>query len=175
MDLTWKVKDDGSCKPKARAILLGYQDPGHEHRATTTPVMTKKSRQMLLQIAAIKRWKTQKGDVSGAFLQERGYPGDLFCVSCHALKYVRLWRLAKIVIIPRVKRSCYVSSYFEGLGLVKMWLWKPQGKLRGMISCHVDDFVYTSGREDPEWENLREQYAWGSWEIGKLVQYGVLI
>ena len=195
--LTWKVKDDGSCKPKARAILLGYQDPGYEHRATTTPVMTKQSRQMLLQIAAIKRWKTQKGDVSGAFLQKRGYPGDLFCVSCHALKYVRLWALAKILIIPRVKRSCYglvdapiewyrnVSSYFEGLGLVKtwadpcMWLWKPQGKLRGMISCHVDDFVYTGGREDPEWENLltkiREQYAWGSWEIGKLVQYGVLV
>ena len=78
--LTWKVKDDGSCKPKARAILLGYQDPAYEHRATTTPVMTKQSRQMLLQVAAIKQWLTQKGDVSGAFLQGREYPSDLFCV-----------------------------------------------------------------------------------------------
>ena len=43
--LTWKVKDDGSVKPKARAILLGYQDPGYEHRATTTPVMTRLTRQ----------------------------------------------------------------------------------------------------------------------------------
>lgn len=34
--LTWKLKDDGSYKPKARAILQGYQDPGYEHRATTT-------------------------------------------------------------------------------------------------------------------------------------------
>lgn len=34
---TWKTKDDGSTKPKARAILLGYQDPGYEHRATNTP------------------------------------------------------------------------------------------------------------------------------------------
>ena len=59
--LTWKVKDDGSTKPKARAILLGYQDPGYEHRATTTPVMTKQSRQLFLQLAAIRQWKTQKG------------------------------------------------------------------------------------------------------------------
>ena len=95
--------------------------------------------------------------------------------------------------ITRVKRGCYglvdapiewyrsVSSYFESLGLIKtwadpcMWLWKPQGKLRGMISCHVDDFLFTGGRDDPEGENLptkiRNQYAWGSWETGKFVQW----
>ena len=33
--LTWKVQEDGSVKPKARAILLGYQDPSYEHRSTT--------------------------------------------------------------------------------------------------------------------------------------------
>ena len=36
--LTWKVKEDGSVKPKARAVFLGYQDPCYEHRATTAPV-----------------------------------------------------------------------------------------------------------------------------------------
>ena len=25
--LTWKIKDDGTRRPKARAVLLGYQDP----------------------------------------------------------------------------------------------------------------------------------------------------
>ena len=192
--LTWKVKDDGSCKPKARAILLGYQDPAYEHRATTTPVMTKQSRQMLLQVAAIKQWLTQKGDVSGAFLQGREYPSDLFCVPCPEI--CKAMGISEDSI-TRVKRGCYglvdapiewyrsVSSYFESLGLIKtwadpcMWLWKPQGKLRGMISCHVDDFLFTGGRDDPEWENLltkiRNQYAWGSWETGKFVQCGVLI
>ena len=38
--LTWKVKDDGSKKAKARPVLVGYQDPSYEHRATTSPVMT---------------------------------------------------------------------------------------------------------------------------------------
>ncbi|CAE7511973.1 unnamed protein product, partial [Symbiodinium pilosum] len=39
--LTWKVKDDGSTKPKARCVILGYQDEAYEHRATSAPVMTK--------------------------------------------------------------------------------------------------------------------------------------
>ena len=59
--LTWKYKEDGSKKAKARAVLLGYQDP--------QPVMTKQTRQFLLQLAANEQWHVYKGDVSGAFLQ----------------------------------------------------------------------------------------------------------
>ncbi|OLQ14156.1 hypothetical protein AK812_SmicGene1722 [Symbiodinium microadriaticum] len=44
--LTWKLREDGSRKPKARAVLLGYQDGGYEHRATTSPVMTRTTRQV---------------------------------------------------------------------------------------------------------------------------------
>ena len=192
--LTWKLKDDGTRKPKARAILLGYQDPGYEHRATTTLVMTKQSRQMLLQVAAIRKWITRKGDVSGAFLQGREYPIDLFCVPCPEI--CQAMGISENSI-TRVKRGCYglvdapiewyrsVSDFFQSLGLVKtwsdpcMWLWKPNGQLRGMISCHVDDFMFTGGRDDPEWDNIlakiQSQYAWGSWETGKFVQCGVVI
>ena len=67
--LTWKTKEDGSVKPKARAVLLGYQDPSYEHRSTTAPVMTRQTRQFMLQLAANRQWTVQKGDVSGAFLQ----------------------------------------------------------------------------------------------------------
>ena len=80
--LTWKKTDSGGRKAKARAILKGYQDPGYEHRATTTPVMTRQTRQLLLQLAAWRRWKVKKGDVSGAFLQGREYPGELYCIPC---------------------------------------------------------------------------------------------
>lgn len=61
--LTWKLKDDGTYKAKARAILKGYQDPGYEFRATTTPVMTRHTRQWLLFMAARKNWQVKKGDV----------------------------------------------------------------------------------------------------------------
>ena len=39
--LTWKQKPDGNTKAKARAVLLGCQDPSYEHRDTTAPVMTR--------------------------------------------------------------------------------------------------------------------------------------
>ena len=80
--LTWKSQDNGTVKAKARAVLLGFQDPLYEHRATTAPVMTRQSRQMLLQMSANKGWQAQKGDVSGAFLQGREYPGTLYCIPC---------------------------------------------------------------------------------------------
>ena len=65
--LTWKLKEDGTKKAKARAILQGYQDPEYEYRATTTPVMTRLTRQLLLHEAARQKWKVKKGDVTGAF------------------------------------------------------------------------------------------------------------
>ncbi|CAE7202387.1 unnamed protein product, partial [Symbiodinium pilosum] len=55
--LSWKLRDDGTRKAKARAVLLGYQDNAYEHRATTSPVMTRQTRQMVAQLAAWKRWK----------------------------------------------------------------------------------------------------------------------
>jgi hypothetical protein len=38
--LTWKIKEDGTKKVKARAVLLGYQDPKYEERATMAPTTT---------------------------------------------------------------------------------------------------------------------------------------
>ena len=192
--LTWKIKDDGSTKPKARAILLGYQDPSYEHRATTTPVMTRQSRQLVLQAAAVRKWKTEKGDVSGAFLQGREYPGDLYCVPCD--------EICKAMEIPsgsitKVKRGCYglvgaplewyrtISTYFTNIGLEKswsdpcLWMWKPKGVLRGLICGHVDDFLFSGGRDDREWQDLlrriQKEYNWGEWQSKSFVQCGVLI
>ena len=54
--LTWKRCDDGSSKAKARAILLGYQDPSYEERETTSPVMTRQTRQFVLTAAARFGW-----------------------------------------------------------------------------------------------------------------------
>ena len=102
--LTWKLKDDGTTKPKARAVILGYQDPAYEHRATTSPVMTRSTRQYLLQIAANRRWSVYKGDVSGAFLQGRPYPEDLFCVPCPEICEAMNLPVGSVT---KMKRACY--------------------------------------------------------------------
>ena len=190
--LTWKNTEDGGRKAKARAVLLGYQDPKYEHRATTAPVMTRQTRQMQLQIAAIHDWQVQKGDVSGAFLQGREYPDVLHCVPCD--------EICEAMGLPsgtvtRLRRACYglvdaplewyktVSTYLQELSLERThsdacaWVWRPNGVLRGMISGHVDDFLFSGRADDKEWqallEKIRQRFKWGDWDTDKFVQCGV--
>ena len=192
--LTWKQNDDGSYKAKARAILKGYQDPQYEYRATTTPVMTRQTRQLLLQVAAWKRWGVKKGDVSGAFLQGRQYPNELYCVPCPEI--LKAMGLGPEEIV-KVKKGCYglvdaplewyltVSEYLKEEGLVKSWsdpccwLWKPKGVLRGIIAGHVDDFLFCGNPKDPEWlaleKRIQTRFKWGEWEEGNFTQCGVKI
>ncbi|CAE7273716.1 RE1 [Symbiodinium sp. CCMP2592] len=192
--LTWKQKEDGSRKAKARAVLLGYQDPSYEHRATTAPVMTKQSRQLLLQQAARRQWTVYKGDVSGAFLQGREYPDVLHCVPCDEIcDQMKVPRGS----ITRLKRACYglvdaplewyrsVSQFLESLGLERSWsdactwIWRDQGELRGIISGHVDDFLFAGSTSDPKWQailkKIQERFKWGDWEKDNFVQCGVKV
>ena len=192
--LTWKLKEDGTRKPKARAVLLGYQDESYAHRATTSPVMTRQTRQMVLQMAAWKRWSVKKGDVTGAFLQSREYPDKLYCIPtpeiCQALGIAE-------GSITRVQKACYglvdaplewwrsVDTFLRELGFQRMWAdsccWvlRHKGRLHGIISGHVDDFLFAGKRGDALWEAklqaIREKYKWGDWDEGKFVQCGVLV
>lgn len=81
--LTWKYdekyKDQGGRKPKARAIVLGYQDPKYEHRKTSAPTPTKSGRQLFFQFCAWNRMRLAKGDISGAFLQGGDLEEEMWC------------------------------------------------------------------------------------------------
>ena len=192
--LTWKLKEDGSRKAKARAVLLGYQDGSYEHRKTTSPVMTRQTRQLLLQMAAWRRWQVQKGDVTGAFLQSRTYPDQLYCIPCPEICQALGIEPGSIT---RVKRACYglvdaplewyrsVDSFMKQIGFERLWsdscCWvlRENGALRGMVSGHVDDFLFAGKTGDTLWESklqaIREQFKWGDWESGKFTQCGVLV
>ena len=192
--LTWKVKEDGSRKAKARAVLLGYQDPQYEHRGTTAPVLTKLTRQMLLQAAANHKWSVFKGDVSGAFLQGRDYPDTLYCIPtdeiCTALGL-------KPGSITRLRRACYglvdaplewyrtVADFLQSLGLERLWsdacawAYRKDGTLQGLISGHVDDFLFTGNTQDARWnwiiDQIKTRFKWGDWDCDHFTQCGVNI
>ncbi|CAE7839318.1 RE1 [Symbiodinium sp. CCMP2592] len=192
--LTWKMQDSGLPKAKARAVLLGYQDPSYEHRATTAPVMTRQTRQLLLQLAANQKWRIMKGDVSGAFLQGREYPDELFCIPCPEICQ-EMGLPANTV--TRLKKACYglvdaplewyktVAAYLESLGLERLWsdacawVWRKDGVLRGMISGHVDDFIFAGSDSDQEWQSLLAQikahFKWGDWDLDNFTQCGVQV
>ena len=192
--LTWKAKEDGSRRAKARAVLLGYQDPSYEFRATTAPVMTKQSRQLLLQMAANEQWHVYKGDVTGAFLQGRQYPGEMYCVPCP--------EICEAMGIPpnsvtRLQKACYglveaplewyrtISSFLESLGLTRLWsdpccwVWQHQGRTKGVVSGHVDDFLFSGAEDDLQWQRIiaqiKEKFKWGDWEKDNFTQCGVQI
>ena len=191
--LTWKAKEDGSRKAKARAVLLGYQDPCYEHRSTTAPVMTRSSRQFLIQIAANNKWNIFKGDVSGAFLQGRDYPSELYCIPCPEI-------CSQMNIpagsITRLRKACYglvdaplewyrtVHDFLQTLGLERLWsdpctwVWREDGRVQGLISGHVDDFLFT-GSESAAWcsiiQQIKERFKWGDWDKNDFVQCGVRV
>ena len=77
--LTWKTdpaEADGR-RPKARLVILGYQDPDLVTEESYSPTATRASRQLFLQRAAHMRHKVEKGDVKAAFLQGEELARDL--------------------------------------------------------------------------------------------------
>ncbi|CAE7496334.1 RE1 [Symbiodinium sp. CCMP2592] len=184
--LTWKTQDDGSVRPEARAILLGYQDPNYEFRSTTSPVMSRQTRQLFLQAAANRHWRIQNGDITGAFLQGREYPSELFCIPCdEILESMNL----PAGTVTRLKRACYglvdaplewyrtIAEFLESIGLTR--LWSDAWSIKMLVTGHVDDFLFGGSEEDQGWQEIirliKEKFRWGDWDQDKFVQCGVQI
>ena len=123
--LTWKKGDDGTRSPKARCLVLGYQDPHYESRQTMAPTMSRTTRQVLLGLATALKMRVSKGDVSGAFLQGREYQHDAYVIPtdeiCAALGI-------PVGSVTELKKACYglvdaplewfltVSEYLVSIG-----------------------------------------------------------
>ena len=210
--LTWKfdeapepgsepLKKDSSgnpLKPKARAVILGYMDPEYEFRPTSSPTMSRSSRQLFLQMAANNRFTVEKGDISGAFLQ-----GDLFGpdrpMYCEPLPEILealqmppestmlLTRAAYGLVEAPLQWYLSIANFLESIGGERQFsdpcVWGFFDSERRPIawaSGHVDDFMFFSGDpKDGRWMEIRskiqERFKWGSWESGKFVQCGVLV
>ena len=76
--LEYRLGENENKTPKARIVILGYLDPDYKNRPAASPTMTRNTRQMLLQFGAWMGFSAAKGDVSGAFLQGRDLPRDLW-------------------------------------------------------------------------------------------------
>jgi hypothetical protein len=76
--LTWKPVDPSDLKPgqtqakhvpKARLVVLGYEDPLVHEISTDSPTMSKLSRMLILQTAASQQWEIESFDIRTAFLR----------------------------------------------------------------------------------------------------------
>ena len=149
---------------------------------------------MLLQLALNHQWSVYKGDVSGAFLQGREYPETLFCIPCDEICHAMGLASGSIV---RMRKACYglvdaplewyrtVAEYFESQGLTRLWsdacawVYRSNGKIKGIISGHVDDFLFSGDESDASWqqiiESIQKRFKWGDWDKDTFVQCGVQV
>ena len=58
-----------SHKPKARLVILGFEDPQIENLARDSPTLGKDSRTLIFQYAASAKWRIRSFDVQTAFLR----------------------------------------------------------------------------------------------------------
>ena len=136
----------------------------------------------------------RKGDVTGAFLQSRPYPDDLFCIPCPDI-CEQMGLPAES--ITKVKKACYglvdaplewyrsISEFFAKLGLQKCWsdaccwVYVVDGVTKGIISGHVDDFLFSGDETHEGWcqvlKSIQTEYKSGNWEEQKFTQCGVQV
>ena len=155
--LTWKRSDSGEKTAKARCVILGYLDPQYAFRQTAAPTMSRTTRQILLVLSSAMDFQVCKGDVSGAFLQGREYHGTAYVIPT--------WEICEAMKIPqnsvtKLRKACYglvdaplewfltVSDFLTSIGFVRCvsdpccFKYVVNGKLIGLISGHVDDFLF---------------------------------
>ena len=213
--LTWKLDENpegeplkrdsrgNPLKPKARAVVLGYMDPLYEHRPTSSPTMSRTTRQLFLQSCANKNFTVEKGDISGAFLQgdEFGPERVMACEPlpeiCEALgvpaqSTMLLTKAAYGLVEAPIQWFLTISRFLESIGGEQQFsdpccwsFYKAEKDSQGHRVCighvcgHVDDFLFGGSSECSEWKAIKEKiqtrFKWGQWEVKKFTQCGVLI
>ena len=92
--VVWFSPDGSAYSPiqrMNRKNVLGYMDPMYEHRPTSSPTMSRTTRQLFLQCCANHGFQVEKGDISGAFLQGDDFGPDRPMVCEPLPRYVKRW------------------------------------------------------------------------------------
>ena len=186
----------GKVKAKARIVVLGYSDPDGENLDKAAPTLARRSRQLLLNLATHRRWRTLKADVKAAFLQgsESQRSRDVFAVPVEELgqslnmkkgEAVRLLRAAYgLVSAPREWYRDVDKIATHECGMHRLvcepciWLCKDShGVVQGAIASHVDDFIVTGNEGNELWmetlNTFHRALNWSPWEPDPYIHCGV--
>eukprot|EP00435_Cladocopium_sp_Y103_P069341 s209_g33.t1 len=197
--LTWKPQepsphnpDAPSHKPKARLVILGYEDPNLESMARDSPTMGKDSRTLILQYAASAKWRIRSFDIQTAFLRGSRNDGRLLGMDppIEMREYMKLqpWECCEL------RKSAYGLCnapllWYEELKAALLSLnfvispldpcafalpRKDQKGIHGIVGVHVDDGL---GAGDETFNKaiakLEERYPFGSKMEGEFVFTGI--
>ena len=168
--LVWKKSSDPgnpSQTPKARLVLVGWQDPELGRIKTDSPTLRKESKNLILSICAAKKWKIWGADIKTAFLS--GDPSDRQLYfrppeeikSWMKLDRDQLFRLEKAAYgLAEAPRAWFLRLSRElseqGLQVSQLdrclfTLRNKKGELIGICGVHVNDLL---GGVTPEMDRV---------------------
>ena len=148
--ITVKHKD-GEQLTKARLVVRGFEEEDKEKLRTDSPTCCKENLQVLFAIIASNHWKIRTLDIKAAFLQGQKVDQEIYLKLPIEAGNDKLWKLQTIVYGLNDAARVWYLRVKEELIKVKaimsnfdeaVFFWRVDGKLHGILACHVDDFIF---------------------------------
>ena len=198
--LTWKsvdpeeVQSVGSHrKPKARLVVLGYEDPQIENIPRDSPTMSKLSRMFVLQTAASQKWAIESFDIKTAFLRGTDLSNDRK-LGIEPPKEMREKLKLREGEVLQLLKGAYgrvdapylwfveLKKGLEQLGFKQcpfdpcLFALTVRGETHGLIGVHVDDGLCCGSKYfQQKLEELERRFTFGSKKKQNFVFTGLQI
>ena len=192
--LVWKKSsdpDDRSKTPKARLVLVGWQDPELGKVQTDSPTLRKETKHMILSICSSKRWKLWGADIKTAFLSGDPAQRDIYFRPPSEIKE---WMNLSDQDLMRLEKAAYglaeaprawflrLTRELRAAGLVAskldpcLFTLKKGNKLLGVCGVHVDDLIGGGTKEmDDVLNELRKHLPFGDYRTYTIRYTGIEI
>ena len=167
---------------KARLVVRGFEEEFTMPK--DSPTVGKGTMRIFLAISSIKNWTAKTTDIKSAFLQGRELRRDIYIKPPKESNTVKgiVWKLKHgLYGLKDGARQFYMSVKDELLRLgckmseldPAMFFLHKEGKLSGIICCHVDDFLHAGDKYlEHLMVNLRKRFVAGKVEEGNFNYIG---
>ena len=192
--LVWKKSSDPDVKtktPKARLVLVGWQDPLLGQIATDSPTLRKESKSLVLSICASKKWKLWGADIKTAFLSGDASNRELYFKPPREVKEWMsltdddLYRLEKAAYgLAEAPRAWFMrlSRELREAGLTQstldpcLFVLRGKDEIKGVCGVHVDDLLGGGEKEmDEVLDRLRKKLPFGDYRTFTIRYTGIEI
>jgi hypothetical protein len=152
----WVVSQKGD-KVKARLVARGFEE--HFVDQADSPTIGKSAVRLFLTIVASKDWTVKTTDIKSAFLQGMTLDRDVFITPPKeaGLSENKIWKLNRCLYgLNDGARKFYLSVQEHLLSKCgceqssldpALFYYKIHGSLKGIICCHVDDFLHAGDEQ----------------------------
>ena len=192
--LTWKKSSDPDNRdktPKARLVLVGWQDPELGAIATDSPTLRKETKHLILSICASKLWKIWGADIKTAFLSGDPSQRQIYfkppreIKSWMSLTDEDLFRLEKAAYgLAEAPRAWFLRLSRElaevGMQVSQLdpclYILRRDQELLGVCGVHVDDIIGGGTQEmDRVLDKLKKKLPFGDYRTYTIRYTGIEI